>query len=38
MIRFDQVGVTVLVATHHEALFAPYMTRRITLSHGRLLR
>ena len=35
---FNQVGVTVLVATHHEALFAPYMTRRITLSHGRLLR
>ena len=34
---FNQVGVTVLVATHHEALFAPYMTRRITLSHGRLL-
>ena len=34
---FNPVGVTVLVATHHEALFAPYMTRRITLSHGRLL-
>lgn len=34
---FNQVGVTVLVATHHEALFAPYMTRRIVLSHGRLL-
>jgi cell division transport system ATP-binding protein len=34
---FNQVGVTVLVATHNEALFAPYMTRRITLSHGRLL-
>ncbi|MBK6632591.1 MAG: cell division ATP-binding protein FtsE [Betaproteobacteria bacterium] len=33
---FNQVGVTVLVATHHEALFAPNMTRRITLSHGRL--
>jgi cell division transport system ATP-binding protein len=34
---FNQVGVTVLVATHHEALFAPFMTRRITLAHGRLL-
>lgn len=34
---FNQVGVTVLVATHHESLFAPFMTRRITLAHGRLL-
>jgi len=34
---FNQVGVTVLVATHHEALFAPYMTRRITLAHGRVV-
>jgi cell division transport system ATP-binding protein len=34
---FNQVGVTVLVATHHESLFAPFMTRRLTLSHGRLL-
>lgn len=33
---FNQVGVTVLVATHHDALFAPFMTRRLTLSHGRL--
>ncbi len=33
---FNQVGVTVLVATHHEALFAPFMTRRVVLSHGRL--
>jgi cell division transport system ATP-binding protein len=33
---FNQVGVTVLVATHHETLFAPYMTRRVSLSHGRL--
>jgi cell division transport system ATP-binding protein len=33
---FNQVGVTVLVATHNETLFAPCMTRRITLSHGRL--
>lgn len=33
---FNQVGVTVLVATHHEALFAPVMTRRVTLAHGRL--
>ena len=34
--RFNEVGVTVLVATHHEALFAPYMTRRMVLSHGRM--
>ncbi len=34
---FNQVGVTVLVATHHEALFAHCMTRRVSLSHGRLL-
>ncbi|MDT3737662.1 MAG: ATP-binding cassette domain-containing protein [Denitratisoma sp.] len=34
---FNQVGVTVLVATHHESLFTPFMTRRITLAHGRLL-
>ncbi len=34
---FNQVGVTVLVATHHESLFAPFITRRITLAHGRLL-
>jgi len=34
---FNLVGVTVLVATHHEALFAPYMTRRVSLSRGRLL-
>jgi cell division transport system ATP-binding protein len=33
---FNQVGVTVLIATPHEALFAPYMTRKLTLSHGRL--
>ncbi len=33
---FNQVGVTVLVATHHEALFTPFMTRRVTLSHGRI--
>lgn len=33
---FNQVGVTILVATHHEALFSPFMTRRVTLSHGRL--
>jgi cell division transport system ATP-binding protein len=33
---FNQVGVTVLVATHHEMLFAPYMTRRVSLSHGRI--
>lgn len=35
---FNQVGVTVLVATHHETLFAPYMTRRVSLSRGRLAR
>ena len=34
---FNQVGVTVLVATHHENLFAPFMTRRVTLSHGKLV-
>jgi cell division transport system ATP-binding protein len=34
---FNQVGVTVLVATHHESLFAPFMTRRISLAHGRHL-
>jgi len=34
---FNQVGVTVLVATHHEALFAPFITRRVTLSHGRMV-
>ena len=33
---FNQVGVTVLLATHNDALFAPFMTRRLTLSHGRL--
>ncbi|MBX3649234.1 MAG: ATP-binding cassette domain-containing protein [Rhodocyclaceae bacterium] len=33
---FNQVGVTVLVATHHESLFAPFMTRRVSLSHGRI--
>lgn len=33
---FHQVGVTVLVATHHTDLFTPFMTRRIVLAHGRL--
>ncbi|MDR2240692.1 MAG: ATP-binding cassette domain-containing protein [Zoogloeaceae bacterium] len=33
---FNQVGVTVLVATHHDALFTPFMTRRLILSRGRL--
>ncbi len=33
---FNQVGVTVIVATHHDALFAPFMTRRLTLEQGRL--
>ena len=33
---FNQVGVTVLVATHHEALFALYMTRLLVLSCGRI--
>jgi len=34
---FNQVGVTVIVATHHDALFAPFMTRRLTLDRGRLV-
>ncbi len=34
---FNQVGVTVIVATHHDALFAPFMTRRLTLEQGRLV-
>ncbi len=33
---FNQVGVTVLIATHNESAFAPYMTRRLSLAHGRL--
>ncbi|HMM55480.1 MAG TPA: ATP-binding cassette domain-containing protein [Candidatus Desulfobacillus sp.] len=33
---FNQVGVTVLIATHNESAFAPYMTRRLSLTHGRL--
>lgn len=34
---FRQVGVTVLVATHDESVFAPYAPRRLHLAHGRLL-
>jgi cell division transport system ATP-binding protein len=33
---FRQVGVTVMVATHDAALFAPYAPRRLELAHGRL--
>ena len=34
--EFQQVGVTVVIATHNEELYAPYASERITLSHGRL--
>jgi cell division transport system ATP-binding protein len=34
---FNQVGVTVVIATHDETLFAPFASRRLALSHGRLL-
>jgi len=33
---FNQVGVTVLVATHDQALVARYATRVLALDHGRL--
>jgi len=33
---FHQVGVTLIIATHHDALFTPFMTRRLTLNHGRV--
>lgn len=34
--EFQQVGVTVVIATHDDTLYAPYQPHRITLSHGRL--
>ncbi len=34
---FRQVGVTVLVATHDESVFAPYKARRLHLDQGRLV-
>ena len=34
---FHQVGVTLLIATYDDALFAPHATQRFTLSHGKLL-
>ncbi|HTJ96678.1 MAG TPA: ATP-binding cassette domain-containing protein [Rhodocyclaceae bacterium] len=34
--EFQQVGVTVIIATHDDTLYAPYKPHRITLSHGRL--
>ncbi|HWT53593.1 MAG TPA: ATP-binding cassette domain-containing protein [Rhodocyclaceae bacterium] len=34
--EFQQVGVTVVIATHDDALYAPYAPQRITLAHGRL--
>jgi cell division transport system ATP-binding protein len=34
---FNQVGVTVVIATHDDALFAPMASKRLTLGHGRLL-
>ncbi|WP_341677665.1 ATP-binding cassette domain-containing protein [Niveibacterium sp. SC-1] len=33
---FNEAGVTVIVATHSESLFAARTPRRLTLSHGRL--
>ena len=33
---FHQVGVTLLIATYDDALFAPFTTQRLTLDHGRL--
>lgn len=34
--EFQQVGVTVVIATHDDALYAPYAPQRITLAHGRM--
>jgi cell division transport system ATP-binding protein len=34
---FNQVGVTVVVATHDAALVARFATRAIHLSHGRVV-
>ena len=33
---FHQVGVTLLIASYDNALFAPFATQRLTLNHGRL--
>jgi cell division transport system ATP-binding protein len=33
---FNQVGVTVIIATHDQTLFSPMATRTIHLAHGRL--
>ncbi|HTH93838.1 MAG TPA: ATP-binding cassette domain-containing protein [Rhodocyclaceae bacterium] len=35
--EFQQVGVTVVIATHDEALYAPYAPHRIALDHGRII-
>lgn len=35
--EFQQVGVTVVIATHDEALYAACQPQRIVLDHGRLL-
>ena len=35
--EFHQVGVTTLIATYDDSLFAPYASRRLLLDHGRLL-
>lgn len=34
--EFQQVGVTILIATHNEELYAPYAPGHIALSHGRM--
>ncbi|MDE2598278.1 MAG: ATP-binding cassette domain-containing protein [Rhodocyclaceae bacterium] len=34
--EFQQVGVTVVIATHNEELYVPYAPDRISLAHGRL--
>lgn len=34
--EFQQVGVTVVIATHDERLYAAYQPQRIVLDHGRL--
>lgn len=34
--EFQQVGVTVVIATHDESLYAPYRPQRIALAHGRM--
>ncbi|MBI4754454.1 MAG: ATP-binding cassette domain-containing protein, partial [Betaproteobacteria bacterium] len=33
---FNRVGVTVVLATHDEALFEPWCSRRVVLDHGRV--